>query len=119
MRVRERPGRWLAVREEWQEVRHSTSARSGGYVVGYVIRRTPLGWLAGDCKRTALASAPFGTTAVLSFLSLDAGDRDGWLDMEMGATVECRVPLFERGAGRASLEGAVVRSAQLEMGVAA
>ena len=99
-------GRWLAVREEWQDVRYGKTRKSGGFVVGQFILRTPLGWLDAATRREAEAQAPLGTTAVLSFLSLDVSDRLGWLKMPLGATHVTRVPLFEGGEARRCFDAA-------------
>jgi hypothetical protein len=109
-------GRWLAVREEWDEVRYGNSGKSGGYVVGYLVTRVALGWLDAPNKSAARLAAPFGTTAVLSFLSLDVEDRDGWLKMEVGRPTVSKVPLFEGGAARTHFENAKPRPIeQLEL----
>lgn len=111
-------GRWLAVREEWQDVRYGNGRRSGGYVVGHLITRIALAWVEAHTKREALAAAPFGTTTVLSFLSLDVDDRDGWLQMPLGVPQLKRVRLFDDGKAAAHVDAAVprlFREQQLEL----
>ena len=109
-------GRWLAVREEWQDVRYGRTKRSGGFVVGQFILRTPLGWIEAGDRREAERNAPLGTTAVLSFLSLDVSDRLGWLRMPIGETQVERVPLFEGGEARRCFDRAEPRvGEQLEL----
>ncbi len=92
--------RWLAVREEWEDVKYGAGARTGGYCVGHFIVRTALCWIDAPTKTAALERAPLGATTVLSFLSLDVDDRIGWLKMPLGVPVVERVPLFEGGTAR-------------------
>lgn len=92
--ARVRMGRWLAVQETWSDVRHGTSRRSGGVVAGAVVVRIPLAWIEACTKAQALERSPAGATAVLSFLSLDCDDRDGWTRRPLGAAQVVVAPYF-------------------------
>lgn len=108
--------RWLCVREDWQDVLVGRSAKSGGVLAGFVITRTALQWVEAPSKWHAMEHAPFGTTAVLSFLSLDVDDRDGWLKMTLGVPTVVRRSLFgEATIYTQAVAQAMPNAVQLEM----
>ena len=109
---------WLAVREDWQDIRFGSVPQSGGYVCGVVLVRHALGWVYAPDRMSALKEAPEHASTVISRLSLETEDRDRWLAIGVGQSRVYMLPLFGPSTRAAQWCVARARSIAAELGAA-